>query len=233
MRDSIQQEARGVGLAVRFVAFAFLILAAAPTQAFSVFFDGPSGFGIGESNALDAQAAGVSLFSTPSLLPIDGIVASVTKNLDVGSVVNPASPSRSLPVEGTSLWSVAFTASGADIATASDNAWLLLVRSTDFAPGNAGLDLDPSLGWAVVIAQDADTTFFYPAVRLAPTPLAGTRDVTVRYRVAQSLPNIDGVLTFPQFQGGIAVAPIPEPGTLLLLAVGLFGLMAAGHRPCR
>jgi hypothetical protein len=159
-------------------------------------------------------------------------VDSVVKNLDFGSVVNPAIPGRSQPVQATSDWEIGFSDAAAGIASADDNVWLLLVRSTDFAPESVGLDLDPSLGWALVVARDGDASYYYPAVDIRPAPLSGTRNVVVNYRVAQSLPNIDGVLTFPQFQGGLAVSPIPEPTSLLLLSVGLFGLIAVGRRPC-
>jgi hypothetical protein len=198
----------------------------------TVFYDGPDGFGVGESNALAAAAAGVPLISAPSLLPIDGLVDTVFKHLDFGSVVNPATPSRSQPVQGTSNWEIGFSEAAAGIASVEDFVWLLLVRSTDFASESVGLDLEPSLGWALIVATVGDVTYYYPAVDIRPAPLSGTRDVVVNYRVAESLPNIDGVLTFPQFQGGLAVSPIPEPTTLLLLSLGLFGLVAVGRRPC-
>lgn len=242
MRGGFSQGARGrLGGWTVFPALALAVLtlaAATPAQSFAVYFDGPDGFGVGEANAEAAAAAGVPLIPATNLLPIDELVGSVAKDLDVASVVNPAAPSRANPVSASSQWSVGFTEAASEVEGIGENAWLLLttpLESPPFPDANVGLDLDPALGWALIVAEAGESIYYYPAVDIRPVPLGGSRDFTVSYRVAQSLPEVDGILTFPNFQGGVAfsLVAIPEPTTLLLLAAGLGGLLVAGYRPCR
>lgn len=213
---------------------AFLVIGAFgaddPAQAFTVHYDGPEGLGVGESNALDAAAAGVPIVSGASLFPIDAYVDDVTKTLDLGSIVDPPSPTRADPIRATSEWEITFSAAAGALAGPLDGVWLLLTRSSDFPAGSVGLDLDPALGWALIEAMEGDETFYYPAVDIGPPPLDAPTTETVHYRVATELPIVDGVSMFPQFQGGLAVLPIPEPATWVLLSLGLTGLLGFGRR---
>jgi len=86
-----------------------------------------------------------------------------------------------------------------------------LLRSLALAATTATGVLDPSLGGGVDIR-----------ITVASVGLGGDLSIVGRYS------NGVDVLPFPG--GSVPIAPIPEPGTALLMGLGLAGLAGAGRR---
>jgi len=86
-----------------------------------------------------------------------------------------------------------------------------LLRSLALTPTNANGSSDPSLGNGVDIR-----------ITVASVGLGGTLNILGRYS--------DGTDVLPFTGGSVQIAPIPEPGTALLMGLGLAGLAGAGRR---
>lgn len=107
----------------------------------------------------------------------------------------------------------------------------------DYPDGDVGLKIDKDLGWVIVKLRSAGVDYYYPALlldRSAETALAGNIAVgervsaTINYVVAQALVQAGGDYQLPKLNLGLAQVVVPEPGTVLLLGLGL--TLLAGRR---
>jgi PEP-CTERM motif len=126
-------------------------------------------------------------------------------------------------------------------------------RDVNYDPSQVGLKLDSSQGWFLLqTASPTLGTIYYPAIRLGPLKEGKNKGVDVPYFLQQLIscnPNCSDVgstlasqgstsggkgggkgnktvVPLPKLRIAVAFAPIPEPGTALLLVAGLIGLAA-------
>jgi hypothetical protein len=204
-----------------------------------VVFDGPTSstgqhWGLSSSEAAAAQAAGVDVVTPPMYDP-GGVLSIVDQDLSSRSY-DPND--LHTPFEIGSRWT---TESDLDLSgyivylvfTTVDARTLTLGSQTlnvDYDEDKVGLRLDPTTGW-VLLRTSAPSlgTLYYPAIPLGPLALAQQKAVDVKYYLEQLITYESGGNTYvplPKLRIQVAIAPIPEPGTALLLALGLCGLAA-------
>lgn len=213
-----------------------------------VFFEGPSipsdlstNFGLGESQALAVNAS-----SAVPIIDNLGFVGTVTGTLAANPSFTPtASLTSDTENRATSSWNVD-NVSSSDLAGAT---YLLFTHTDpftkdgvliDYADSNVGLTIDEALGW--VIVKDVDPTdgaFYYPAIlldRSVSDPLNGflgsgmtSANFAVKYVVMQALVAAPaGSLEYqlPKLNLRMGFSPVPEPGTAMLVALGVLALSA-------
>jgi hypothetical protein len=206
-----------------------------------VFFQGPSSFGLGETQALAANASsGVPIIDSLAL------VGPVTGTLQANPSFTPTS-SLTSPTENraTSSWNVS-NVSPSDLAGAI---YLLFTNTPaftkdgvfiDYTDSNVGLSIDEALGWAIVKSVDPSLgAFYYPAIlldRSVSDPLNGflgssetSASFDVKYVVKQALvaaPAGSTEFQLPKLNVGMGFSPVPEPGTAVLVALGVLALSA-------
>jgi hypothetical protein len=211
-----------------------------------VFFLGPStpaapstSFGLGESQALAVSAS----FGVPIIDDLS-FVGLVTGTLRPNPSFTPTD-SLTSPTENraTSSWTVS-NISSFDLAGAT---YLLFTHTPpftkdavliDYADSNVGLTIDEALGWVIVKSVDPTNAVFYsPAIlldRSVSDPLNGflgsgmtSTGFDVNYIVTQALTAAPaGSLEFqlPFLEVSMGFSPVPEPGTAMLVALGLLAL---------
>ncbi|MEZ4333226.1 MAG: PEP-CTERM sorting domain-containing protein [Myxococcota bacterium] len=239
---------RRAGLAAA-VVVAALVSFVAPGQAtpIDVFFDGPlSGstrYGISAASASAAQSAGVTIIDNQDLLTQVGGYLSVTLPPASTLVVSPNPPTSSLN-RVTSNWAIQ-NVSGEDMTGAN---FLLFTNTKPYAVGSTtvdypddevGLQIDGALGWYIIKATASGVDYYYPALlldRTAQDILAGnvtagaSVSAAIQYVVKQALVKVGNDYQLPKLNLGFARVVIPEPGTALLLGVGLSLLAARRSR---
>lgn len=230
----------GVAAGIALVALVSLVSSARATP-IDVFFDGPTppgapttNYGISAASASAAQSAGVTIIQNHDLLTTVGGYLSVTLPPSSSLVVSPNPPTSSLN-RVTSSWTIG-NVSGEDMTGASfllfTNTKPYTVGSTtiDYPDDKVGLQIDAALGWYIVKATFSGVDYYYPALlldRTAQDILAGnvtagsSVSAAVQYVVKQALVKVDGDYRLPKLNLGFARVVIPEPGTALLLGVGL------------
>jgi hypothetical protein len=206
-----------------------------------VFFQGPSSFGLGETQALAANAN----FAVPIIDSLS-FVGPATGTLQANPGFVPTS-SLTSPTENraTSSWNVT-NVSSSDLAGAS---YLLFTNTPsftkdgvfiDYVDSNVGLTIDEALGWAIVKSVDPNLgAFYYPAMlldRSVNDPLNGflgsgltSANFDVNYVVMQALvaaPAGSMEFQLPKLNVGMGFSPVPEPGTATLMALGVLALSA-------
>ena len=131
----------------------------------------------------------------------------------------PSDPTTALPFVADSQWTVRNT-SGSFL----DDLVLLFTRVID-DPGYPAVDvaLDGGVYDVLAYTNASDVTRFYGAIALGDLAPDTSVQFDVRYIVAGPLPIIDGEYAIPRFGlAGLAhPARVPEPGTALLVALGL------------
>lgn len=204
-----------------------------------VVFDGPTDsagqhFGLSAGSASAAQAAGVGIVTPPMFNPT-GVLSIVDQ--DVSSrAIDPNT--LHTPFEITSRWTAESDRSLTDrivylVFTTVDPRTLTVGSTTidvSYDEEKVGLRLDPASGW-VLLRTSAPSlgTLYYPAISLGPLAFGQQKNVDVNYYLNQLITYRSGNDTFlplPKLHIQVAIAPIPEPGTALLLALGLCGLAA-------
>jgi len=217
-----------------------LALHAAPALAAStvVLFDGPtqSGqhYGLSEASKTSAQAAGLSIVSTP-IFSVTGVIDIVDQDID--SLLLGSIPSA--PFETTSVWTAqSVYGSNLDgtvylVFTTADPREVVLSGGNQIADhdeAQVGLRVDAADGW--VLLQTSATglgSLYYPAISLGSLAPNQEKQVDVRYVLNQILSFASGnetIVPLPKLRIAMAFVPVPEPGTALLLAAGLLGLAA-------
>lgn len=217
----------------------FSLLAAAPVAAipYDALYNGPTqngtNFGISASSASAAQAAGIPIITPPVFSGagvidiVDQDIESVT--LDPGDLVTP--------FEADSTWTVE-NIFGSDLDGALYLVFVAVDPRTvvvnnqshviDHIDALTGLEIDAAKGWSIVQTTDAQLgTIYYPAISLGSLDDGQQKQFDLRYHL-EDLKTIPlGALTvvpMPQMRLAIAFVPVPEPGTALLVALGLAGL---------
>jgi hypothetical protein len=210
---------------------------AAPAAALpvTVFFDGPSGYGV---SAASAEASGVP-FVYPEVVGSASGVLNVAQQLQgdydyddiVDFLLNESGNTA------TSMWTVE-NESDDDLP---EETYLFLATAVLFSidgedvvyeNANVGLSIDLEDGWVFVrTSTEPGEGYYYPAIKIGPLGVdEQTLPFAVNYVVDEPI-HIVGLnkVVLPQLVAGMAYTTIPEPATSILLGVGLV-LLAVFHR---
>jgi hypothetical protein len=210
---------------------------------YDALFDGPSQggtqFGISVGSAAAAQAAGVPIVTT-SIFAIDGVLEVVDQ--DVESInIDPSD--LETPFEVDSTWTIE-NVFGQDLDgtvyllfVAADPREIVINGQTevvDHIDSEVGLQIDGAGGWSLVQTSDAQLgTLHYAAFSLGSMDAGQQKQVDLRY-VLNDLINFpqgaQTVVPLPKLRIALGFTPIPEPGTALLVALGLTALAARARQ---
>ena len=202
-----------------------------------VVFDGPTNasgqhYGLSASSATAAQAAGVGIVTPPMYDP-DGVLSIVDQDLqsvslEPGDLVTPFeirsrwTAQSELDLSNDIVYLVFTTVDPRTFTIGSET------MDVNYDEEKVGLRIDPASGWVLLRTSAASLgTLYYPAIPLGPLALAQQKQVDVNYYLEQLISfDSDGktYLPLPKLHIQVAITPIPEPGTALLLALGLGGL---------
>jgi hypothetical protein len=220
------------------LALVALVLGAAAAGAtpIDVFFRGPTDAS-GQEFGIEASLAQAIGYIEPPLYDFtnaDGVpvLNILSQNLDTDSIILGPTPSA------TSSWLVQNNL-GVDIPGTT---WLVFstvdpvflvtdqgVLEIGYDPATTGLRIDPDDGWQIIKATDPVLgDVYYPAITLGALQANALRLFDVTY--VSSEPLQDGQFIdqrmLPRLRLALAYAPIPEPGTAVLLGFGLAVLAA-------
>jgi len=228
-----------------------VVAAVSPAQAtpVDVFFNGPkpvsdptTAYGISLASATAANTT----YGVPIISQVD-VLTTITNRLSIlqppssSLIVTPNPPTSSLN-RVTSNWEVE-NVSGSALTGAT---YLLFTHTDPYSVGSTtidypdekvGIKIDKDLGWVIIKARAQGIDYYYPALlldRSAANALAGNIAVgqrvsaAINYVVTQSLIRAGGNYQLPELQLGFAQVVVPEPGTALLLGLGL--TLLAGRR---
>ncbi len=214
--------------------------AAASATPVDLFFNGtvPSSdgnfYGLSAQAQTDFLANGGQVLGGMPMFSLVGMKMTIANPLDITANYVPGGPNfLTNPAQDQNTWS--FTAN-----QQLNDVWIVL-RGHDptdvlginnfaggYLPQNVGLNIDPMSTtdiWRMVNlpAMGGEPATSYLALYLGDLAPGQTVTKTFFYRVTQDIitnPS-SGDLQFPQHLVGLMFAPVPEAGTLLLLATGL------------
>jgi hypothetical protein len=207
------------------------IAAPAAATPVTVFFDGPSGFGV---SAQSAEASGVEFRYPDFIGSASGVLSVISQDLQLGSI-DPLPPTQS-GNSATSIWTVE-NESSIDLL---GNTYFLFVTAMSHSVGgtvvgyddaNVGLSIDPDLGWVLVrTSTEPGQGYYYPAISLGSLGAGATADpFAVNYVIDEPIQRVATTNVLPKLAGGMGFAPIPEPTAGVLMGIGL-ALLAVVQR---
>lgn len=216
------------------------VATAALAASMGVTFDGPvdpengQRFGLSSASAAAAQNAGIGVLQAP-MFQADGNLDIVKQNLQQ---IKLKKKDLVTPFDVESRWTAE---SDRDL----DASVVYLVFTTidprkfksggkkkdvNYDPEQVGLRVNSDDGWVLLQTSTASLgTLYYPAVRLGPMAFHDREGVDVPYYLEQLITFKNGkstIVPLPKLRIAVALAPIPEPGTALLIAAGLIALAA-------
>lgn len=215
----------------------------------NVFFDGPGNEGMSEEDAL---ASGLQIL-TGDTFAAEGVIDVTGQSLDGVDItgqpqVNPYAETSTWTIEnllGTSVLGTTYLL----FATASDHDSF----PTSYDPAEVGLTVDADDGWAIVQGESGGQTVYYVGISLGNLleTVGSSTTIDVNYYLLEAFPmNVfpdpddpdfpnciedpnlvcDEILALPKLHLLVAFNVVPEPGTGLLLAMGLVGLGVTRRR---
>ena len=208
---------------------------AAPAAATPVtlYFDGPSGYGVA---AGDALASGIPIEEPDYVVDAAGILSVVDQDVQLGSI----DPSPPIAASGNSLTSI-WTVENTSLYDLLGDTFFLFVTTVPYEIGKetvtyddsgVGLSIDPDLGWVLIHTNAGPgEDYYFPAMSLgslAPGERADAFDVN--FVVDAPLAQVGNTFVLPRFQTGMGFAPIPEPGAAMLMGLGLVLLATLRRR---
>jgi hypothetical protein len=221
-----------------------LLLAASSVAAapYAAVFNGPAdaggqNFGLSAGSAAAAQGAGVPLVVT-DIFTIGGVLEVIDQGL---SSSHPND--LDLPLEVDSTWTIEsdfanpLVGSVYLVFTTTDPRSVMVngvLQTIEYEDSLAGLVLDPAQGWTLI--QESDPllgTLFYPAIDLGSLNPGQQKSFDLRYHLEQLISFPDGnetLVPLPSLRLAVAFVAVPEPGTALLVALGLAGLAARARQ---
>jgi hypothetical protein len=213
------------------LAAVLLLLATAPAQALSLYFTGPDGWGV---SSADALASGLLIIDEPTFQPTLGDDIGVVTPDPIVANTNPDYTPPDDPATGSTTWEV----TNLGLTDPQDeDLWLVFYTKGFSDPNYPGIDAVKvglevsSPNWALFHAIVGPTDYYYPAIYLGDLAIGEMAGALVEYRVLEDLVQVGGDYVFPQYSIGLANA-VPEPSTLILMAMGLTGLAAARRSRC-
>jgi hypothetical protein len=112
------------------------------------------------------------------------------------------------------------------------------LEMTSYNAAEVGLTVDANDGWAIVRGDAGGTTVYYVGISLGNllASVNATTMVDVNYFLLDAFPDnafpqgLDTLVALPQLELLVAFNMVPEPGTGLLLGMGLIALGGARRR---
>jgi len=205
------------------------IAAPAAAAPITVFFDGPSGFGV---SAESAEASGVPFVFPDFVGSASGVLNVVSQELQgdndsIASLLMGQSGNTA-----TSTWTV-----GSEYPKdlLGDTYFMFMTTSAfddegqtvEYAAANVGLSIDPDLGWVLVRTNtEPGQGYYYPAISLGSLAAGATAapfdvNYVVNAPIQQVTTKSGTEMVLPQLAAGMGFAPIPEPTAGVLMGVGL------------
>ena len=199
---------------------------AAPAAAIPVtlYFDGPSGYGVAEGDAL---TSGVPIAEPDYVVDAAGILRVIDQDVQLGSI-DPSPPIAATANSLASIWTVENESSydlfgDTYILFATTVAYAIGKETVTYDDSDVGLSIDPDLSWVLIhTSAGPGEDYYFPAMSLgslAPGEVAAP--FAVNFVVDAPLAQVGNTFVLPQFQTGLGFAPIPEPGGATLMGLGL------------
>jgi hypothetical protein len=206
-----------------------------------------TGFGVSQTTAQSAQAAGIPLVPVTSVIGLPPAIT-IGQTLDE-STLNPAYPIGLGTATVTSNWTA--TNTGYTDGSTTLNRYLvfehpmtntILVngqpQDVTYAPTDVGLTLSndgngSGADWIILSLPVAGgNTLYYPAVSLGTLPIGGSSDFPLLYALKNAgshvfQENFNYQLGMPKWSLDLASLPatVPEPSTGALMIMGLLAIV--------
>jgi hypothetical protein len=189
-------------------------------------------WGVSAADAAAAQGAGIPVMSAP-LFNADGNLKITKQEL---SQITLGKGDLTTPFEVSSDWTAKAQRNlkGSEVFlvfTSIDPRTVKIgnkKRDVNYDPTQVGLNLDSADGWVLMRVNDQTLgNIYYPAIKLGPIKEDKTKGLEVPYFLEQLVTfdrKNNTIVPLPKLRIAVALAPIPEPGTAMLLGVGLIGL---------
>lgn len=241
IRKRTRRLAVGVIAAVAGAGFAAPLPATATPSCTStqctVFFTGPGGFGITQSDAVFlGNQLGIPTFAANSVDSLNEMLSVSSTDFNQNEDLTPFPPTTT----GTTFADSAWTVQNVSEEPLIGDLFFLLASVVNefefegemirYGDDEVSLIIPANQSWEIVLSPSG---FYYPAVRLAePLPTNGLSDaLPIRIRIDGGLETTaPNRFVLPKFLMGSAFTPIPEPSSALLVALGLAAIAVRRSR---